>query len=356
MNADELVAALRAEQGLTAGLRARAAQRPIQLILPEGEDPRVAAAAAALAATCQARPVLLGNLPALRRALGSAASESARLACIDPQADRRADAIAQRLFERRRAKGLTQGEAHVLARDPLHFGAGMVAMGEADAMVGGAVRTTADVVRAGLYHAGMADGVAVASSSFLMVPAPEHWLGRPLLFADAGVIPAPDEDQLVAIGVASARTFKVVLERDPLVACLSFSTYGSADHPAARRMAQVARRLRQLGVQADGELQADAALLPRVAAAKAPKSPVAGRADVLLFPDLGAANIGYKLVERLGGFTAIGPLLQGLARPIFDLSRGCSARDIVNTAAIAALFCRTAAAGGGKAPPAGAPG
>jgi phosphate acetyltransferase len=332
---------LREESGFTAQLRQRAAQDPMRLVLPEGEDPRVLDAAVALHALGMARPVLLMGAPArLRRRLAEQGADPEAFTLIDAAQDPRADAVAARLFERRRAKGLTQGEAKVLAREPLQLGAGLVAAGEADAMVGGAAHPTADVLRAALFHVGLAPGVTVVSGSFLMVPPPGHGIERPLLFADSAVVPQPDDDQLVSIGVASAATYRAVVGRQPRIACLSFSTKGSADHPAARRMAEVARRLRARGLVADGELQLDAALVPSVAAGKCPDSPVGGFAEVLLFPDLGAANIGYKLAQRLGGFAALGPILQGLARPVFDLSRGCKAADIVNTAAIAALFCR----------------
>lgn len=158
-----------------------------------------------------------------------------------------------------------------------------------------------------------------------------------LLFADAAIVVEPDEDQLVEIGLASARTWRALFGTEPRVAALSFSTRGSADHPAAARMARVAERLREAGLVADGELQVDAALDESIAESKAPLSPVSGRADVLLFPDLQSGNIGYKLVQRLGRYRAVGPLVQGLARPVFDLSRGCAASEIVDTAAIALL-------------------
>jgi phosphotransacetylase len=201
------------------------------------------------------------------------------------------------------------------------------------------VNPTSAVIRAGLYHAGLAEGIRVVSGSFLMVPPDGHPLPRPLLFADAGVVPAPSEAELVSIGLSSAATFERLVDRPPRLACLSFSTKGSADHPRAEMMARVARELLGRGIQADGELQLDAALVPEVGRTKAPGSPVAGRADVLLFPDLDAGNIGYKLAQRLGGFQAIGPLVQGLACPIFDLSRGATVGDIVNTVALA-ILCR----------------
>jgi len=215
----------------------------------------------------------------------------------------------------------------------------MVALGQADVMVAGAANPTSAVIRAGLYHAGLADGIRVVSGSFLMIPPDGHSFPRPLLFADAGVVPSPTEEELISIGRSSAATYERLMGRPGRLACLSFSTKGSAEHPRAELMARVADTLRGFGVEADGELQLDAALIPEVGQSKAPGSPVAGRAEVLLFPDLDSANIGYKLVQRLGGFQAIGPLVQGLALPIFDLSRGASVGDIVNTVALA-ILCR----------------
>ncbi len=332
--AQRLLRDLIQESGFAAHLRQRAAQVGGTIVLPEADDPRVLAAAIALRELGIARPVLLGSTGAVLRELANEGVDPGAFEIVDPAHDERATHFAEALFERRRKKGLTQGEARVVARQPLQFGAAMVGHSIAHAMVAGAAHPTGDVIRAGLYQVGLAEGISVVSGSFLLVG---ESFDRPLLFADAAVLPTPDEDQLVAIGRSAAATFQALVERTPRIACLSFSTKGSADHPSARRMASVAQRLAQLGYQADGELQLDAALVASVAARKAPDSAVAGHADVLLFPDLNAANIGYKLAERLGGLDAMGPILQGLRRPVFDLSRGCSAADIVNTAAIALL-------------------
>jgi phosphate acetyltransferase len=205
-------------------------------------------------------------------------------------------------------------------------------------MVAGAVAPTADVIRAGLWCVGCAEGIRTVSGAFLMLSPDER---PPLLFADSAVVVEPDEDQLMDIARASARTWRALFGEEPRMAALSFSTKGSAGHPAAARMARLAGRLAGEGFTVDGELQVDAALVPEVAESKAPGGPVAGRADVLLFPDLQAGNIGYKLVQRLGGWRAVGPLVQGLARPVFDLSRGCSASEVVDTACIATLSATT---------------
>ena len=333
----ELIAALARNDDPTATLRARAAQKGASVVLPEGHDERIVAAALALRETGVARPLLLGDPVAIRAAITAEGADAGAVEIADPTRDARSEAIAQHLYQRRGAKGLDLEQAREIARDPLHFGAGLVALGVVDAMVAGAVNATGDVIRAALWNVGLAEGIDVVSGSFLMLPPNGHAFTRPLLFADSAVVPEPTEDQLVGIGLASVQTWVGLMGSKPRLACLSFSTRGSADHPAAQRMARVAERLRAAGVIADGELQLDAALVAGVGERKAPGSEVAGRADILLFPDLQSGNIGYKLVERLGGFHAVGPLVQGLARPVFDLSRGCNAQAVVDTAAIAVL-------------------
>lgn len=333
----ELVATLARNDDPVAELRARAARCGGRVVLPEGHDERIRAAAIALRELGLARPLLLGDPAAIRDAIAAEGADPGAIEIVDPATDPRGEVIADHLFARRGAKGLDREAAARTARDPLHFGAGLVALGIVDAMVAGAVNATGDVIRAALWNVGLGEGIEVVSGSFLMMPPHGHAFPRPLLFADAAVVPEPTEDQLVGIGLASARTWQGLMGNPPRLACLSFSTKGSADHDAARKMARVAERLRAAGLRADGELQLDAALVVSVGERKAPGSEVAGHADILLFPDLEAGNIGYKLVERLGGFHAVGPLVQGLARPVFDLSRGCSAQAVVDTAAIAIL-------------------
>jgi phosphotransacetylase len=324
--------------------RMRAARIGARLVLPEAEDARVLAAAVALRELAIMHPVLLGDPRVVRRGLSDVGADAGVFEVVDPREDSRARVFADDLYVRRREKGLSQGEARLLCSAPLNFGAAMVASGQAEAMVAGAAHPTGEVIRAGLHHVGLAPGVKVVSGAFLMLPPDED--RNPLLFADAAVIPEPDLDELVAIGLASARTFASLIEREATIACLSFSTLGSASHPSAARMARLAERLREEGLRAEGELQFDAAIVPAVAAKKAPGRELAGRADVLLFPGLDAANIGYKIAQRLGNWQAIGPLVQGLAKPVFDLSRGCSALDVVNTASLAVLQARGGAGDG----------
>ena len=253
----------------------------------------------------------------------------------DPAGDDRAEAVTEHILQMREAKGLTAAEAARDARDPHYFAAALVALGHADACVSGATAATSHVIRAGLHCVGLAPTVSKVCSMFLMVRGDEV-----LSYADCGVLPEPDDHDLVDIATITSSHHRLFTGEEPRVAFLSFSTKGSAVHPRARRMQAACERFREQHptIVADGELQFDAAREPAVATRKAPDSPVAGRANVLVFPDLDAGNIAYKITERVGGFHALGPLLLGLGKPCLDLSRGCSADDIVNVAVIAAVM------------------
>jgi phosphate acetyltransferase len=298
----------------------RAARRRARVVLCEGDDQRVRSAIEQLRARKVVEPIVLGGEG------------------LDPAKDPRVGKIAKFLRERRPDRIRDGVHALDLAADPVNFGAALVALGEADACVAGAVHPTGDVVRAALWAIGTAPGMSLVSSSFYMVLAGSDTV---LTFTDCAVVPEPTPGQLAEIALAAARDRPRLVGDSPRVAFLSYSTKGSAGGPHVARVQEATAHFQQLApnILCDGELQADAALSPEVGERKAPGSAVAGRANVLVFPDLDAGNIGYKLVQRLGGAVAIGPILQGLARPMADLSRGATSDDIVEVTAMVALQC-----------------
>jgi len=326
--------------GLLQQIRDKAKAGRKHIVLPEGTEERTVLAAAEVTAQGIADITLVGGEQAIRQKAQELGADLAGVRIQDPAASLRASAYAGLLYELRKNKGMTPEEAEKLVTgNPLYFATMMLKTGDADGMVAGAINTTGDVLRPALQIIKTAPGIKVVSSCFLM-ECPDRRYGQNgvLVFGDCAVIPNPTAEELAAIAISSAQTAKALAGMEPKVAMLSFSTKGSAQHELVTKVQEATRIAREAApaLMIDGELQADAALVASVGKLKSPDSPVAGEANVLVFPDLQAGNIGYKLVQRLAGAEAVGPVIQGLAKPVNDLSRGCSVEDIVSAVAIAA--------------------
>ena len=322
-------------------IKAKARADVKHIVLPEGAEPRTVQASAKILKEGVARVTLLGNPDEVRKVAAETGTDLTGVAIIDPATSEKSAAYADLLYELRKAKGMTPEQAtELVTKNPLYYGAVMLKAGDADGMVAGAINSTGNVLRPALQIIKTAPGIKVVSSCFIMeLPDPKWGDDGVMIFGDCAVIPNPTAEELAAIAIASAASGKQLVDIDPRVAMLSFSTKGSAKHDNVTKVQEATKMAHELApdLQLDGELQADAALVESVGQLKSPGSTVAGHANVLVFPDLQAGNIGYKLVQRLAGAEAVGPIIQGLAKPVNDLSRGCSVDDIVSVVAIAAV-------------------
>ncbi|AWZ48704.1 phosphate acetyltransferase [Hathewaya limosa] len=310
------------------------------IVLPEGDEERTIIASEKIKNEGLANVILIGKEENIIEKAKSLKVDISNINIIDPEKSDKLEAYTSEFYQLRKHKGITLEKAKDVVLDPLYFGTMMVKLGDADGMVSGAIHTTGDLLRPGLQIVKTAPGIKVVSSFFLMsIPNCEYGEDGFLLFSDCAVNPNPDAGQLASIAISTADTAKNLCGIDPKVAMLSFSTMGSAKHELVEKV-QIATKLakeQREDLEIDGELQLDAAIVKKVADLKAPESKVAGNANVLIFPDLQSGNIGYKLVQRFAKAEAIGPINQGFAKPINDLSRGCSPEDIVNVVAVTAV-------------------
>jgi len=324
-------------------IRERARRAKAHIVLPEGTDPRVLKAARSIRSDDMVQITLLGDRDEVTKAAADAHLSLNKIDIIDPHAAENFDSFVAALRTREPERFPTDDDARRQMAHVLWYGAMMVRQGLADGMVGGAVHTTADVLRASIRVVGLAPGIKTVSGYFLMVvPRYRDTIDKVFVYADSGVVPDPTAEQLADIAISSAEKYQMLTGDTPKVALLSFSTKGSATHPMLEKIPEALSLVhrRQPELICDGELQIDAAIVPEVAKSKDPGGVVSGDANVLIFPDLNSGNIAYKITERLAGAKAIGPLLSGLDKPVNDLSRGCKAEDIVNAVAVAAVTSR----------------
>lgn len=325
--------------GFIDDIKIRAKQNKKTIVLPETEDRRTLEAASKVLSEGIADLVLIGDAEKIKNK--AEGLDLSKATVINPVKSDKLNSYVDLLVELRKNKGMTPEKAReLLTQQPLYFGVTMVKAGDADGMVAGAIHSTADVLRSALQVIKTAPGTKLVSAFFLIVvPNCEYGANGTFIFADSGLVQNPAPEELAAIAASSAKSFELLVQKEPVIAMLSHSTKGSASHPDVDKVVEATRIAKETypDLKLDGELQLDAAIVPSVGASKAPGSDVAGKANVLVFPDLDAGNIGYKLAQRLAKAEAYGPITQGLARPVNDLSRGCSADDIVGVVAITAV-------------------
>jgi len=320
----------------TSSMREKASKLSLKVAFPDAEDVRTLKAAIVLKNDAIAKPILVGTEAKIRELAKKENISLDGIAIVEPEKSEYIKKFANMLYEKRKSKGMTESEALSHVKSPLYFAGFMLETDMVKVVVAGNISATGDVIRASIFSVGVASGISIVSSYFIMVLKD----GRKICFADCAVNPDPTAEQLADIAISSAKNFASVTGEEPKVAMLSFSTKGSANHPLVDKVVTATNIVKEKAsdLLVDGEMQADAALIASIGERKCKGSPVAGKANVLVFPDLNSGNIGYKLTERIAGAEAVGPIVQGLKKPYCDLSRGCSVDDMVNVAAICSLM------------------
>ena len=321
-------------------IKQRAKQEIKTIVLPEATDARILEAAQIIKEEGYAKVILIGNEEEVRKLANEKNIDLGETEIIDPSKSKEIERYAKELYELRKAKGMTEEQANQLVLEPVYYGMMMVKLNEADGLVSGAAHSTSDTLRPALQILKTAPGTKLVSAFFVMVvPDCKYGENGTFIFADSGLNEEPDSEKLSEIAISSSKSFEQLVGKEPKVAMLSYSTYGSAHSASTEKVIEATKLVKEKepNLLVDGELQLDAAIVPEVAEFKAKGSPLKGEANVLVFPDLGAGNIGYKLVQRLAKAEAYGPLCQGIAKPVNDLSRGCSSEDVAGVVAITAV-------------------